>query len=54
MSGEVVLFEAKDGQLRLDVRVEHETVWFSLSQMAKHSLEPLTGCAAGRLTILMG
>ena len=35
MSGEVVLFEAKDGQVRLDVRVEHESVWLSLNQMAE-------------------
>ena len=32
--GEVALFEAPDGQVRLDVHLERETVWLSLSQMA--------------------
>lgn len=35
MSGEVILFEAEDGKVRLDVRVEHETVWLTMSQMAE-------------------
>ena len=34
-SGEVALFEAPDGQIRLDVRLERETVWLSLNQMAE-------------------
>lgn len=33
--GEVVLYEAPDGRVRLDVRLERETVWLSLSQMAE-------------------
>jgi prophage maintenance system killer protein len=33
--GEVVLYEAPDGQVRVDVRLEHETVWLSIDQMAK-------------------
>jgi prophage maintenance system killer protein len=33
--GEVALFVAPDGQIRLDVRLERETVWLSLSQMAE-------------------
>jgi prophage maintenance system killer protein len=33
--GEVVLFQAPDGQIRLDVRLERETVWLSLNQMAE-------------------
>lgn len=33
--GEVVLYEAPDGRIRLDVRLERETVWLSLSQMAE-------------------
>lgn len=33
--GEVVLYEASDGRVRLDVRVERDTVWLSLSQMAE-------------------
>lgn len=32
--GEVLLYEAPDGQVRVDVRFDHETVWLSLSQMA--------------------
>ena len=31
--GEVVLFKALDGAVRLDVRLERETVWLSLDQM---------------------
>ena len=34
-SGEIVLFEAPDGQIRLDVQLERETVWLSLNQMAE-------------------
>jgi hypothetical protein len=32
---EVVLYEAPDGQIRLDVRLEQDTVWLSQAQMAK-------------------
>lgn len=32
--GEVLLYEAPDGQVRVDVRFDHETVWLSLNQMA--------------------
>ena len=32
--GEVLLYEAPDGQVRVDVRLEQETVWLSLNQMA--------------------
>jgi len=31
----VVLYEAPDGEVQLDVRLERETVWLSLDQMAK-------------------
>jgi len=34
-SGEIVLFEAPDGQIRLDVRLERETVWLTQAQMAE-------------------
>jgi prophage maintenance system killer protein len=34
-TGEIVLYEAPDGQIRLDVRVEQETVWLSQAQMAE-------------------
>ncbi|MEW5756100.1 MAG: virulence protein RhuM/Fic/DOC family protein [Pseudomonadota bacterium] len=33
--GEVALFRAPDGQIRLDVRLEQGTVWLSLTQMAE-------------------
>ena len=33
--GEVVLYEAPNGEVRLDVRVERESVWLSLDQLAK-------------------
>jgi Uma2 family endonuclease len=33
--GEVVVYEAPDGQVRVDVRLERETVWLSLNQMAE-------------------
>jgi hypothetical protein len=32
--GEVILYEAPDGEVRLDVRLEHETVWLTQRQMA--------------------
>ena len=32
---EIVLYEAPDGQVRLDVRLERETVWLSLNQMVE-------------------
>ncbi|MGC1953321.1 MAG: virulence protein RhuM/Fic/DOC family protein [Gammaproteobacteria bacterium] len=34
-SGEVVLYEAPDGQVRLDVRLEQDTVWLTQAQMAE-------------------
>src|SRR2546426_4755822 len=33
--GEIVVYEAPDGEVRVDVRLERETVWLSLSQMAE-------------------
>ena len=32
--GAVVLYQAADGVVQLDVRLEHETLWLSLDQMA--------------------
>ena len=32
--GEVVLYEAPNGEVRLDVRLERESVWLSLDQIA--------------------
>jgi prophage maintenance system killer protein len=33
--GEVVVYEDSDGEIRVDVRLERETVWLSLNQMAE-------------------
>ncbi len=33
--GEIVLYEAPDGQIRLDVRLEQDTVWLTQAQMAE-------------------
>lgn len=33
--GEVALFEAPDGQIRLDVRLERDSVWLTQAQMAE-------------------
>ncbi|MBI5432000.1 MAG: virulence RhuM family protein [Planctomycetes bacterium] len=35
MSGEVVVFVAKGGRVRMDVRLDGETVWLSLDQIAR-------------------
>lgn len=34
-SGEVILYQSEDGSTRIEVRLEGETVWLSLSQMAE-------------------
>jgi len=34
-TGDIVLYEAPDGQVRLDVRLEQETVWLTQAQMAE-------------------
>jgi hypothetical protein len=33
LGGEVLLYEAPDGQVRVDVRLDHETVWLTQEQM---------------------
>ncbi len=33
--GEIVVYEAPDGEVRVDVRLERKTVWLSLTQMAE-------------------
>jgi hypothetical protein len=35
MSGEILLYKTEDGQTRVDVRLENETVWLSLNQLAE-------------------
>jgi prophage maintenance system killer protein len=34
-SGEIVLYKTPDGEVRVDVRLERETVWLSLNQIAE-------------------
>ena len=34
-SGEIVLYEAPDGEIRLDVRLDRDTVWLTQVQMGK-------------------
>jgi hypothetical protein len=43
--GDVVLYEAPDGGVRLDVRLERETVWLRQAQMAE-----LFGCERSVIT----
>jgi hypothetical protein len=33
--GEVLLYEAPDGEVRVDVRLDHETVWLTQEQMSQ-------------------
>ena len=33
--GEVILYEAPDGAVRVDVRLVHETVWLTQAQMVE-------------------
>ncbi len=33
-SGEIVLYQAPDGKVKIDVRLEDETVWLTQEQMA--------------------
>ena len=33
--GEVVLFESSDGEVHLDVRLEHEAIWLTQAQVAE-------------------
>lgn len=35
VGGEILVYEDPDGRVRVDVRLEHETVWLSLTQMAE-------------------
>ena len=32
---ELLIYEAKDGNIKLDVNLENETVWLSLEQMSR-------------------
>ena len=33
--GEILIYRTKDGQTKLDVKLENETIWLSLDQMAE-------------------
>ena len=33
-TGEIIIFQTPDGQTQLDVKIEKDTVWLSLNQMA--------------------
>ena len=33
-NGEIVIYQGKDGQTKIDVKMENETVWLTLDQMA--------------------
>ena len=34
-NSELVIYESKDGNIKLDVNLENETVWLSLEQIAR-------------------
>ncbi|MBI5879323.1 MAG: hypothetical protein HZB53_16875 [Chloroflexi bacterium] len=34
-TGEIVLYESADGKIRLDVRIESETVWLTQAQLSE-------------------
>ena len=33
--GELIIYQTEDGQTKIDVRMDNETVWLSLDQMAE-------------------
>lgn len=33
-SGEIIIYQTEDGQAKLDVRLEKETIWLNLNQLA--------------------
>ncbi len=34
-NSEIILYQTEDGQTRIQVRLQNETVWLSLNQMAE-------------------
>lgn len=34
-TGELIIYESKEGNIKLDVNLENETVWLSLEQMSR-------------------
>lgn len=33
--GEIIIYQAEDGESQLDIRLENETLWLSLAQMVQ-------------------
>ena len=34
-NGEIIIYQSSDGQSKIDVRLENETVWLSLNQLSE-------------------
>lgn len=47
--GEIVIYQAQDGQASIDVRLENDTVWLRLEQLLSY----LTGTVPSLLDILI-
>ncbi len=47
--GEVVLYQSPDGEVRLDVRLEHESIWLTQKQMAE-----LFGTSSNNISLHLG
>ena len=35
MSSEILLYQTEDGQIKIQVRLEHETIWLTQAEMVK-------------------
>ncbi len=35
MKNEIIIYQTQDGQTKIDVRIENETVWLTQNQMAE-------------------
>lgn len=35
MENEIIIYQTQDGQAKIDVRIENETVWLTQNQMAE-------------------
>ena len=35
MENEIIIYQTQDGQTKIDVRIENETVWLTQNQMAE-------------------
>ncbi|MBX7256478.1 MAG: virulence RhuM family protein [Candidatus Hydrogenedentes bacterium] len=45
-SGSLLIYESEDGQIKLDVRLERETLWLTQADMAR-----LFGCSADNISL---